>query len=65
MLPIGGLNYNLDDFPYEDIEGVHHGYKYHNGQYEVVNTKPTIGEFQRILEENHPAIWNNAEKVEP
>ncbi len=32
-------------FPYKNIEGVHHGYKYKDNQYEIVNTKPTIEEY--------------------
>jgi hypothetical protein len=44
-------------FPYAQIRGLQHGYRYENGEFETIETKPTTEEFQNELKRLNPEVW--------
>lgn len=45
-----GLTDDMAQFPYVGITGLRHGYRYQQGKFTVVHTRPTIEEYKQSLE---------------
>jgi hypothetical protein len=47
---------DTDAFPYSEITGMRHGYRYESGTFETIVTKPTIEDFRSSLKKFNPDI---------
>jgi hypothetical protein len=51
------LTNEVNMFPYAEIRGMRHGYRYTNKEFETVSTNPTIEEFRTNLKTYNPEVW--------